>query len=462
MKILSIVILFFAFSIRVYADAPRTVFVQLFEWSWNDVARECEENLGPNGYSAVQVSPPHEHLKWENSPWWERYQVISYNLISRSGSEVEFKDMISRCKKSGVDVYVDVIVNHMAGMGEGIGFNGTKFTHYNYPGIYDYKDFHHCGKNGNDDIKDFYDLYELQNCELVNLADLNTGSEKVRNKLADYLNKLIDLGASGFRVDAAKHVAAKDIASIVKKLKKPVYILQELITSGADPIKVSDYTKVGDVTAYAYPYMVGQIFKNKNFGFIPEMTNYMPSSMDSVVLIDNHDLERSADRSMLLSAKYDGVEFDLAQIFMLTYPFGYPQLYSSYKFKNYDEGPPVDSNLFTLPILDKSGTCVGPWICEHKRAYVNNLVKFRNNSDKEFYVKNWWTNGSDLLAFSRGQSGFVAINNSGHVFKKKFQTGLAKGVYCNLVGSTVCDPFIVDEYGYSNIVISSKSAVVLQ
>ena len=38
-------------------------FVHLFEWKWSDVATECEQFLGPKGYSAVQVSPPQEHIQ---------------------------------------------------------------------------------------------------------------------------------------------------------------------------------------------------------------------------------------------------------------------------------------------------------------------------------------------------------------------------------------------------------------
>ena len=47
-------------------------FVQLFEWDWNDIAAECENVLGPAGYTAVQVSPPNEHIegpaRWTRSP----------------------------------------------------------------------------------------------------------------------------------------------------------------------------------------------------------------------------------------------------------------------------------------------------------------------------------------------------------------------------------------------------------
>ena len=30
--------------------------VHLFEWTWNDIAEECERFLGPYGYGGVQVT----------------------------------------------------------------------------------------------------------------------------------------------------------------------------------------------------------------------------------------------------------------------------------------------------------------------------------------------------------------------------------------------------------------------
>ena len=44
-------------------DAGKGVFVQLFEWSWDDVAVECEQYFGPNRFAAVQVSPVQEHVQ---------------------------------------------------------------------------------------------------------------------------------------------------------------------------------------------------------------------------------------------------------------------------------------------------------------------------------------------------------------------------------------------------------------
>ena len=41
----------------------KQVIVHLFEWSWDAIARECEEVLGPKGFCAVQTSPPMEHIQ---------------------------------------------------------------------------------------------------------------------------------------------------------------------------------------------------------------------------------------------------------------------------------------------------------------------------------------------------------------------------------------------------------------
>lgn len=63
----------------------KQVIVHLFEWSWDAVAAECEQVLGPKGFCGVQVSPPNEHIYGD--AWWTRYQPISYILQSREGRE---------------------------------------------------------------------------------------------------------------------------------------------------------------------------------------------------------------------------------------------------------------------------------------------------------------------------------------------------------------------------------------
>jgi glycosidase len=53
-------------------------------------------------------------------------------------------------------------------------------------------------------IVDWGNKTEIQTCQLENLADLNTETEYVRSRLAQYGNDLLSLGVAGFRLDAAK------------------------------------------------------------------------------------------------------------------------------------------------------------------------------------------------------------------------------------------------------------------
>jgi len=49
---------------------------------------------------------------------------------------------VRRCANAGVDIYVDAVINHMTGQARGVGSNGTSYTKYDYPGLYDKNDFH--------------------------------------------------------------------------------------------------------------------------------------------------------------------------------------------------------------------------------------------------------------------------------------------------------------------------------
>ena len=129
-----------------------------------------------------------EHI--QGSAWWTRYQPVSYDLISRSGNETQFADMVSRCHKSGVAIIADAVINHMAA-GSGTGTGGSSYGNRAYP-IYSQNDFHHYENNGNSncEVDDYSDKYNVQYCDLVGLPDLATGNDYVQNTIAGYVNKV--------------------------------------------------------------------------------------------------------------------------------------------------------------------------------------------------------------------------------------------------------------------------------
>lgn len=133
----------------------------------------------------------------------ERYGPISYNLTTRSGNEADFADMTRRCNAVGVRIYVDVVFNHMTGSGV-LGSGGSTADPYTrtFPAV----PFDNSHFNPRCQIINWSSAYELRNCELYNLPDLDQSNEHVRNKIVDFLNNLIRLGVAGFRVDIMKHM----------------------------------------------------------------------------------------------------------------------------------------------------------------------------------------------------------------------------------------------------------------
>ncbi len=450
------------FQVQAVSDAPtpaKTTFVHLFEWSWQDIATECEDYLGPEGYAAVQVSPPNEHIQGDQ--WWTRYQPVSYQLDSRGGSRAEFIDMIERCQAQGVSIYVDAIINHMAS-GSGTGVAGNVFGAKQYLN-YSPQDFHAtCA------ISDYGNRSQVQNCELVGLADLDTSQNYVQTTLANYLNDLQNLGVAGFRFDASKHMAAADIQGVMSKVTGSPFVFQEVIDQGGEAIGASEYTGIGHVTEFKYSTKLGDTFRIgklawlENFG---EGWGFMASSK-AVVFVDNHDNQRGHGGAGNVITFADGRLYDLANVFMLAYPYGYPKVMSSYDFHHdTDAGGP------NVPVHNINGLeCFeGNWKCEHRWSYIAGGVDFRNYTNDNWTVDYWWDNGGDQISFSRGDQGHVVINKEAYQMTNSVATGMAPGQYCNVLkgklssdGQSCSDEVItVNADGSINTNIASWDALAI-
>jgi len=451
-----------AFSSQAFAASQPTTFVHLFEWRWTDVATECEQFLGPKGYAAVQVSPPNEHI--QGSQWWTRYQPVSYVLQSRGGNRAQFIDMVNRCKAVGVDIYVDAIINHMAA-GAGTGTNGSSYGNKSYPN-YSPQDFHNtCTINPEDYGSN---RWRVQNCELVGLPDLNTSSNYVQNTLAGYLNDLVNIGVAGFRFDASKHMSVSDIQGVISKVNGSPLVFQEVIDQGGEAVTADEYTGAGLVTEFKFSTEIGNVFRNgqlawmSNFG---EAWGFLPSS-SAVVFVDNHDNQRGHGGGGNVITYEDGRLYDLANVFMLAYPYGYPKVMSSYDYHgDTDAGGPGNA-VHNNGNLD----CFGSgWQCEHRWSYIAGATQFRNHTANNFFTSDWWDNGSNQIAFGRGNAGHVAINKENGTMNATVATQMAPGQYCNVLkgelsadGSSCSgDVITVNANGTINLNVPSWDAMAI-
>mgnify|MGYP000082525963 CR=1 FL=1 len=422
------------------AEVPRTAFVHLFEWQWEEIASECENVLGPKGYAAIQVSPPQKSIN--GSQWWTRYQPVSYEIEGRSGSRAQFANMVSRCSAAGVDIYVDAVINHMAAWDR------------NFPEVpYGPGDFHTC----TDDIN-YGDTWSIQNCDLVGLNDLKTESDYVRQKIADYLNDLTSLGVAGFRIDAAKHMPAADIDNIKSRLTGNPYIFQEVIGAGGEPVQPTHYNWIADVTEFNFSNTLGHYFKQR--GPLREISNigswsgWLPSE-DAVVFVANHDNQRQ-NTGNIITHKDGNNANRLAHVFMLGWPYGYPKVMSSYDWNDHDQGPPSHG----------ASSCSNGWLCEHRELAIANMVGFRNHTADYFGVTDYWDNGNHQMAWGRGGLGFVAINMESSDLQQSLPTGMLAGIYCDIVnadfdaasGSCSGATIAVDGNGYATFSLNQYSA----
>jgi len=449
--------------------AAGDVFVHLFEWRWADIARECEQFLGPAGYAAVQISPPSEHAVLARAtsgaayPWWQRYQPVSYRLdASRSGTLAELREMVARCRAVGVKIYADAVINHMtAGGGAGsAGSAGSAYSKTDYPAVpWSAANFHTgCSVN------DYGNAANVQLCELVGLADLRTEDDAVRQRIADYLIALHAEGVAGFRIDAAKHMQPRDVDAIVARVDaaasaagraRPYYFL-EVINNAGEAVTAQQYFGVGyasggaaDITDFQYGYRVTDAFLGRNGATLASLQSLGAASLPSnkaVVFVDNHDNQRA--ENLYYASTFSTVPvYELAVIFMLAYPQGAPSVMSSYGLDRAtaagrDAGPPSSASGVTQSSFDANGNSrctaalgsaqVGSWICEHRRNAIAQMVAFRRVTAGAPLVGFQTVDAdSNRIAFAREGKGFVALSRSlAAIFVAA--TTLPDGDYCNV------------------------------
>lgn len=406
--------------------------LQLFMWPWDSIAAECEF-LGSSGIDWVLVSPPQEHILGD--PWWTIYQPVSYQIESRFGSRDQFAAMVQSCDEHGVEVIADAVINHMTGQAGGVGFAGTEFSKYEYPGLYTREDFHNCNLTPDDQIANYRDLAQVQTCELLGLSDLDQKRENVQNQILGFLNDLLSLGVAGFRIDAAKHIYAPDLKVIIDRLPVGTRIIHEVIRGGGEPVQPEQYLDSGDVWEFDYARNMRSYFKGEVItpaASAIRFRDFTPSNQ-TVSFISNHDTERNGQTLNYKDARY----FELATAMMLAEDYGQPMLYSSYAFDSYDEGPAQTQGLvdqvacpdFVAPRSDYQNL---EWICQHRWQSTINMIRFRDLVADAPVAEKFRERG--VYGFAREAKGYFITNVfKGTELRVSVATTLPDGQYRNLI-----------------------------
>ncbi|RIY21505.1 glycosidase [Bifidobacteriaceae bacterium VN002] len=442
--------------------AQKGVIVTAFQQNWKSIAKECKKTYGPEGVKYIQVSPPQDHIKGDQ--WWTSYQPVSYKLNSKLGTEDEFKKMITTCKASGVGIIADAVINHTTGFAnkDTVGVGGSKYDAANqsFPDAgYTKDDFHKSTEN----ISTYRKAEIVWTHRLVGLLDLDTSNPHVQKTLGEYFAHMLKLGVAGFRVDAAKHMSPQDVKCIKDAAAEAagttpdkIWWMQETIGfPEQDPrIQPNQYLQTGEVNEFEYSYRLRNYFYG-SIENLKHITDKLIPSKKAAIFVTNWDTERD-NASRVLTYK-DGKKYELANAFMLAYPYGTPNVFSGYEFTKRDEGAPGATQ---TSIPDVSCAKDSKWQCTQRLTSIRGMIGFYN-AVRGTKVTNWQDDDDNNVAFSRGNKGFLAINNTEKPQKVSYKTDLPDGEYCNVYESKDCTKTVSVSGGKVETTINAESAVAL-
>ena len=191
------------------------VILHAWNWSFTNIKNNMKD-IAEAGYTAVQTSPVQRpkdsSMSSDNTGWWKVYQPTSLCFSPGGhpwfGTKDDFKAMCDEAEKYGVKVIVDIVANHMA---NDTGRKGNTRSDISSQNEETYRDDDSCWHlNGSTGI-DYGRNYRGDSTDSLTRGfggwpDLNTGSSKVQQGVLSLLKECIDLGADGFRFDAAKHI----------------------------------------------------------------------------------------------------------------------------------------------------------------------------------------------------------------------------------------------------------------
>ena len=455
-----------AVSSAVLAFAPNLAFaknyesemviIHPFQWSYDSIAKECTEYLGPAGFDGVQISQPAEHAN-KGNVWWAVYQPVNFNnFTTMTGNETQLKNMIKACNEAGVKVFADAVFNQRPN--DGVGLGGSTYGNNSYPDGFNDGDFHHNGCS----VSNYSDEWNVRQCALLGMTDTATDNSSTQDKIADFLVKLMGMGVYGFRIDAAKHMHYNDINAIMEKTeakagKRPPIYMEVIGNSKEAPdIQPNKYTFIDNsvVTDFSYVDRMKEIFDNGDYG--SALTFGLAVDSDNAeVFVNNHDDEYHRCSAGSCSMGTQGnPKYNLAQSWLAVWPKGkVRQIYSGYKFNSHDPAGPISAD-----------RCQGGWLCQHRVPFVLNAPRFARATRGEAVSTSGFSD--NVLWFNRGSKGFYAMNTSGGEVTKSFNVTMADGTYCDILGATdpknnPCGSDITVSDGKITVTIPSMSAIAI-
>lgn len=412
--------------------------VILHAWSWSfPTIADNMKDIAEAGFGYVQTSPANTCFVGEDGgmalfseegdsvkgKWYYHYQPTDWQVGNyQLGTRDQFRALCDSARKYNVKVLVDVLPNHTA-------FDTTAVLPNLRGEVGGLQNLYHA--NGLTPITDYNDRDQCTTRAMGGLPDVNTENPDFQHYFLQYINDLINLGASGFRYDTAKHIGLPsdpkdpkaeendfwDVATGRKAVKglsmlmpDSIYIYGEVLQDKNVPEE--EYAKYFDQTASAYGHVLRDALRKGavHDEMLDSWSHSVPAS-HLVTWVESHDTYCNAHES----ADMTDAQMRMGWVFLTSRQHGRPLFYSR-------PAGSTRENYWGNNVLGARGND------EFKHPEVVAANKFRARMHGEGEEITTAKEGA-VIEICRGEAGAALINIGKYDYKVKMGTSLPDGTY---------------------------------
>ena len=273
-----------------------------------DYLNDGDPNSGMSlGIEGIWLSPIF------TSPTYHKYDCNDYYEIDpKFGTMEDLKELVDLCHARGVQIILDLVVNHTST--RHVWFQKFLTAHQNYDESDPYYNFYTWG-TGSQPGRSFHKLGNTSHFYEGNFSnempELNYDNPNVRQAMVDVAKFYLDLGVDGFRFDAAKYIYYGEAErntdfwdwymGELRSIKPDVYSVAEVWDGDGVTIPYNSSTNCFNFTMSQVGGQIAQTAANGDPGV---MARYIESYLQQIralrpdamlcSFIANHDMDRTA------------------------------------------------------------------------------------------------------------------------------------------------------------------------
>ncbi|WP_455715950.1 alpha-amylase family glycosyl hydrolase [Anaerosporobacter sp.] len=407
------------------------------------------------GVTALWISSPVENITTidpsNNCASYHGYWAKDFfKTNTYFGSVSDFQTMINTAHAKGIKIVIDFAPNHTS---------TAEYGTMTFPedGAL-YKNGTYLGGFKNDSLglfnhESWTDFSTYESCvyhSMYGLADLNQQNSVVDSYMKEAIQKWLDLGVDGIRVDAVKHMSLgwqKNWLSSIYSYK-PVFVFGEWFNGGVTAdTQMTQFANTSGMSLldFRFANAVRNALGSKS-ATMKDLSSVITATgsdykevNDQVTFIDNHDMSRF----MTLSTN-NGRAVENAYVLLLT-SRGVPTIY--YGSEQYATGTTDPYNRGDMPSFNTNSTAykVISYLSPLRKtnpALAYGTTKERWLNDDVFIYERQFGNNVVVTAVNRNQSSSYSISG--------LYTNLPQGTYSDVMKGTL---------GGGSITVASSGAV---